>query len=143
MRINPVLRGSPVPRALAAALLTAGALGATAGTATAGEPSVRAESRGGTVPGTVASPTPLAVREAPTSHAAAVQRLAPGAEDRVLCAVRGQSVNGNPYWYWLVGAQGWASAAFVDTHGRWVDHCADPCPEWKDGHWTNWDGVVG
>jgi hypothetical protein len=51
--------------------------------------------------------------------------------------VQGQSVNGNPYWYWLVGAQGWASAAFVDTDGQWVPTCADPCPQWRDGNWSN------
>ncbi|MFV0134754.1 SH3 domain-containing protein [Streptomyces sp. HMX87] len=131
MRTTPALRG------LAAALLTGGTLvAAAAGTTAAAAPAptypdVPGGRDSGPVRGTVTSPTALAVREAPTSHAPAVDRLAPGTEDRIRCVVRGQSVNGNPYWYWLVGAQGWASAAFVDSGGRWVPQCADPCPEWK------------
>ncbi|WP_030042115.1 SH3 domain-containing protein [Streptomyces resistomycificus] len=94
---------------------------------------------GGPVRGTVVSGTPLHVRAEPTTHAAVVDRLSPGSQVRVECEVRGQSVNKNPYWYWLVGAQGWVSADFVDTGGRGVPTCADPCPEWKNGTWNNVD----
>ncbi|MGW5635916.1 SH3 domain-containing protein [Streptomyces sp. NPDC003832] len=141
------MRTTPALRTLAVALLTGGSLiAATAGaTAAPAAPPTYADGDGGggrhgdPVWGTVVSHTKLNVRQAPTSHAPVVTRLSPGSQDRVDCAVRGQSVNGNPYWYWLVGAQGWASAAFVDTDGHWVPKCADPCPEWKDGSWTNWD----
>ncbi|WP_320774048.1 SH3 domain-containing protein [Streptomyces sp. CRN 30] len=108
------MRSSPALRALTAALFTGGVLTAGVTGAAAGD---------GPVPGTVTSPTALAVREAPTSHSAAVDRLAPGTRDRVVCAVQGQSVEGNPYWYWLEGTGGWATAAYIDTHGQWVRDC--------------------
>jgi hypothetical protein len=139
MRITPALRP------LAALLLTGGTLvTATAGaTAVAATPPTYADGHGsgsgGPIWGTVVSGTPLKVRSAPTTHSAVVDRLAPGSRDRVECVVRGQSVNGNPYWYWFVGTRAWASAAFVDTGGRPVPTCADPCPRWKDGHWRNAD----
>ncbi|MFE0674456.1 SH3 domain-containing protein [Streptomyces sp. NPDC058867] len=140
------MRTTPALRTLAVALLTGGSLiaGTAGATAAVAAPPTYADGdgsgrHGDPVRGTVVSHTKLNVRQAPTSHAPAVASLSPGSQDRVDCAVRGQSVNGNPYWYWLVGAQGWASAAFVDTDGHWVPKCADPCPEWKDGSWTNWD----
>jgi hypothetical protein len=83
--------------------------------------------------GTIVSRTDLNVRQSPTTRSPVVDSLSPGSQDRVQCVVRGQSVNGNPDWYWLVGAQAWASAAFVDTGGRSVPSCSDPCPGWKDG----------
>ncbi|MBC2905299.1 SH3 domain-containing protein [Streptomyces cupreus] len=142
------MRTTPALRTLAVALLTGGSLiAATAGaTAAAAAPPTYADGHGGDggghggpIWGTVISHTKLNVREAPTTHADVVTRLSPGSQDRVDCKVRGQSVNGNPDWYWLVGAQGWASAVFVDVGRAHVPTCADPCPEWKDGAWTNWD----
>ncbi|MGW0331645.1 SH3 domain-containing protein [Streptomyces sp. NPDC003011] len=140
------MRTTPVLRTLAAALLTGGTLvAATAGTtATAATPPTYADGHGsggsgGPIWGTVVSGTALKVRSAPTTHSGIVDRLSPGTQDRVECKVRGQSVNGHPYWYWFVGAQGWASAAFVDTGGHRVPTCADPCPQWKDGGWHNPD----
>ncbi|MDT9698551.1 SH3 domain-containing protein [Streptomyces sp. P17] len=143
------MRTTPALRTLAVALLTGGSLiAATAGaTAAAAAPPTYADvqggsgggDRGGPIWGTVISQTKLNVRQAPTVHAPVVAWLSPGSQDRVQCKVRGQSVNGNPDWYWLKGAQGWASAAFVDTGGARVPPCANPCPEWKDGSWTNWD----
>ncbi|MDG9718489.1 SH3 domain-containing protein [Streptomyces sp. DH24] len=135
-------------RTLAVALLAGGTFAATAaGTsaaATASPSYAGGHGRGdGPVWGTVVSRTALNVRTAPTTHAPVVDRLPPGSQDRVECTVRGQRVNGNPYWYWLVGARAWASAEFVDSHGRWVPACADPCPEWKDGSWLNWDDPFG
>jgi hypothetical protein len=136
-----IMRTTPALRTLAAVLLTGGTLAVTAaGTSAAAAPPTYAEGRGGSqIWGTVVSGTALNVRSAPTTRSSVVDRLAPGSQDRIQCMVRGQSVNGNPYWYWLVGAQGWASAAFVDTGGRWVPTCADPCPEWKNGSWSNPD----
>ncbi|WP_432157487.1 SH3 domain-containing protein [Streptomyces sp. bgisy153] len=147
------MRTTPALRILAAALLTGGTFAvAAAGTPASAAPPTYAEGLGGgglggqtadhgkrPVGGTVVSRTPLNVRQAPTTHSPVVDRLAPGSQDRVQCMVRGQSVNGNPYWYWLVHTRAWASAEFIDTHGTWVPACADPCPRWKDGHWTNWD----
>ncbi|MGJ5897692.1 hypothetical protein DF268_16870 [Streptomyces sp. V2] len=153
------MRSTPVLRTLAAALLTGGTLAvAAAGTHAAAAPSTTpattspafAEGRGGghgggggPIWGTVVSGTELNVRSAPTTHAGVVTALSPGSQDRVQCMVQGQSVNGNPYWYWLVGAQGWASAAFVNTGGAWVPTCSDPCPQWKNGSWSNWDNPYG
>ncbi|MFJ9005058.1 SH3 domain-containing protein [Streptomyces canus] len=122
-------------RTLAVALLTGTTLAATAvGTFAAAAPPTYAEGHGGGGPirGTVVSRTPIDVRAAPTTHSAVVARLSPGSQDRVKCMVRGQSVNGNPYWYWFAGARGWVNAAFVDTGRHSVPACADPCPQWKN-----------
>jgi hypothetical protein len=134
------MRTTPALRTLAAALLTGGTLAvAAAGTTAAAAPTTYAEGHGGgggggsPIWGTIVSRTDLNVRQSPTTRSPAVGSLSPGSQDRVQCAVRGQSVNGNPDWYWLVGAQAWASAAFVDTGGQWVPSCSDPCPGWKDG----------
>jgi hypothetical protein len=141
------MRTTVALRAVAAALLAGGGLvAAGAGTsASAATAPTYAEGNGdggsdSPVLGTVVSGTALHVRAEPTTRSATVDRLAPGSQDRVQCKVRGQSVDGNPYWYWLVGAQGWASAAFVDTDGTRVAPCADPCPQWKNGAWSNADG---
>ncbi|KOG35000.1 SH3 domain-containing protein [Streptomyces resistomycificus] len=139
------MRTTPALRTLTAVLLTGGTFAAAAaGTTAAATPPSHADGHGsggsgGPVRGTVVSGTPLHVRAEPTTHAAVVDRLSPGSQVRVECEVRGQSVNKNPYWYWLVGAQGWVSADFVDTGGRGVPTCADPCPEWKNGTWNNVD----
>ncbi|MFF5306055.1 SH3 domain-containing protein [Streptomyces sp. NPDC013161] len=134
------MRTTPALRTLAAALLTGGTLAvAAAGTTAAAAPTTYAEGHGGgggggsPIWGTIVSRTELNVRESPTTHSPVVAALSPGSQDRVQCVVRGQSVNGNPDWYWLVGAQAWASAAFVDTGGQGVPSCSDPCPGWRDG----------
>ncbi|MFI6336021.1 SH3 domain-containing protein [Streptomyces sp. NPDC050535] len=138
MRTNPALR------TLAVGLFTGGVLtAAVAGTSAAATPAhstSRGDGSDSPVWGTVVSRGHMNVREQPTANSSVVDRLSPGSQDRVLCAVQGQSVFGNPEWYWLVGAQGWASAAFVDTDGQWVPSCQDPCPGWKDGAWDdhNW-----
>nr|WSZ15878.1 SH3 domain-containing protein [Streptomyces canus] len=122
-------------RTLAVAMLTGTTLTVTAaGTFAAAAPPTYAEGHrgGGPIRGTVVSRTPIDARSAPTTHSAVVARLSPGSQDRVKCMVRGQSVNGNPYWYWFTGARGWVSAAFVDTGRRSVPACADPCPQWKN-----------
>ncbi|WP_371670207.1 SH3 domain-containing protein [Streptomyces sp. NBC_00289] len=140
------MRTTVTLRAVAAGLLAGGTLvAAAAGTsASAATVPTYAEGNGdgksgSPIWGTVVSGTALNVRAEPTSHSTAVDRLAPGSQDRVQCKVRGQRVNGNPYWYWLVGSEGWASAAFVDTDGRRVPTCSDPCPQWRDGEWSNAD----
>ncbi|MFJ6085653.1 SH3 domain-containing protein [Streptomyces sp. NPDC092369] len=139
------MRTTPALRTLAAVLLTGGTLVAAAAgtTAAAAAPPTYADGHGGgggsggPIWGTIVSRSALNVRSGPTVNSSVVDRLSPGSQDRVECMVQGQSVNGNPYWYWLVGAQGWASAAFVDTDGQWVPTCADPCPQWRDGNWSN------
>jgi len=133
------MRTTPALRTLTAALFAGGTLvAAAAGTSAAAQPSHPGGS-GGPIWGTVVSRTALNVRARPTTRAPVVGSLAPGSQDRVQCMVQGESVHGNPNWYWLAGARAWASAAFVDTGGARVPACADPCPRWKDGHWTNWD----
>jgi len=146
------MRTTPALRTLAAALLTGGTLAvAAAGTTAAAAPTTYPEGHGGggsPIWGTIVSRTDLNVRQSPTTHSPVVGSLSPGSQDRVQCVVRGQSVNGESrLWYWLVGAQAWASAAFVDTGGQWVPSCSDPCPGWKDGTgnsgWNNdlnWSG---
>lgn len=131
------MRTTPALRTLAAALLAGGTLAATTTTATAAATPSRGDDR--PIRGTVVSRTELNVRQEPTTHSPVVAALAPGARDLVQCRVKGQSVDGNPVWYWLYGAQGWANAAFVDVGRARVPDCADPCPRWKDGDWTNWD----
>ncbi|MGX1271231.1 SH3 domain-containing protein [Streptomyces phaeoluteigriseus] len=134
MRTTPALR-TPAAALLTACTLAAAALGTTASASAtvdgtgSGDESVR---------GTVTSRTDLTLRQAPTTHAPSAGTLAPGSRDRVECRALGQSVNGDAHWYWLVGARAWASAAFVDTGGRRVPDCADPCPRWKDHGWANW-----
>ncbi|MCK1823197.1 SH3 domain-containing protein [Streptomyces sp. XM83C] len=141
------MRTTPALRILAAALLTGGTLAvATTGTTAAAAPPTFAEGHegnggangSGPVWGTVTTRTELNVRQQPTTHSSVVASLDPGTHVRVQCKVLGQSVNGNPYWYWLSGTQGWASAAFVDVRGARVPTCADPCPQWRDG-WRNAD----
>jgi hypothetical protein len=141
------MRTTPALRTLAAALLVGGTLAVSAAGTTAAASPTYAEGHGhghghghsGSTPGIVVSRTDLSLRQAPTTHSPVAGTLAPGSHVHVKCMVRGQSVNGNPNWYWLTGARAWASAAFVDTGGARVPACADPCPQWKDGHWTNWE----
>jgi len=138
------MRTTPALRTFAAALFTGGVVTvAVAGTSAAATPAHDNSGGGGSgspVWGTVVSRSDLHIRQQPTANSALLDRLSPGSQDRVLCAVQGQSVFGNTDWYWLVGAQGWASAAFVDIGRQWVPSCQDPCPGWKDGAWDddNW-----
>lgn len=128
------MRTTPALRTLTAALFTGGILAVPVGTAMAATPAGSGGS-GGPVRGTVVSAGDLNLRQQPATDSPVVGRLAPGSQDRVECSVVGQTVHGNPHWYWLVGAHAWASAAYVDTGGRSVPSCTDPCPEWKDhGH---------
>jgi hypothetical protein len=128
--------GAPVLRGLVAAGITGGVLTVTAlGTASAAvdRPAVRSHAgHEGSVRGTVVARGDLNLREQPTTHSRVVGRLAPGSHARVDCVVRGQKVFGDRHWYWLADVRGWASAAYVDTHGRSVPACTDPCPRWKD-----------
>ncbi|KRD19044.1 MULTISPECIES: hypothetical protein [unclassified Streptomyces] len=133
------MRTTVALRTLAAALLAGGSLAVAASGATAAPAPSTGNGGDDPVRGTVVSRTELNVRQQPTTHAPVVAALAPGSHDLVQCMVKGQSVNGNPDWYWLYGAQGWASAAFVDVGRAHVPACADPCPRWKDGDWTNWN----
>ncbi|WP_405907572.1 SH3 domain-containing protein [Streptomyces sp. NBC_00828] len=138
------MRTTPALRTLAVALFTGGVITvAVAGTSAAAVPSAHTSGGGGSdspIWGTVVSRGDLNVRQQPNANSSLVDRLSPGSQDRVLCAVQGQSIFGITDWYWLVGAQGWASAAFVDTGRQWVPSCQDPCPGWKDGAWDddNW-----
>ncbi|MCX5266311.1 SH3 domain-containing protein [Streptomyces sp. NBC_00199] len=133
------MRTTVALRTLAAALLAGGSLAVAASGATAAPAPPTSGGGDDPVRGTVVSRTELNVRQEPTTHAPVVAALAPGSHDLVQCMVKGQSVDGNPDWYWLYGAQGWASAAFVDVGRAHVPACADPCPRWKDGDWTNWN----
>ncbi|WP_206301087.1 SH3 domain-containing protein [Streptomyces populi] len=138
------MRTTPALRTLAAALLSGGVL-----TAVAAGPSVAATESahtgdggsGSPVWGTVISRGEMNLRLQPSTDSPVVGALPSGSQDRVQCAVNGQSVLGTSVWYWLVGAHAWASAAFVDTGGRSVPGCSDPCPDQKDGTWHNahWD----
>lgn len=138
------MRTTPALRTLAAALCTGGVLTVVAaGTSAAAAPPTQTITGGGghhghhePIWGTVVSRGELNLREQPTTNSAVVGSLPSGSQDRVRCAVLGQSVFGNPYWFWLVGAQAWASAAFVDTGDQGVPSC-DPCPGWKDDSWKN------
>ncbi|MBP5868543.1 SH3 domain-containing protein [Streptomyces sp. LBUM 1478] len=128
--------GAPVLRGLVAAGITGGVLTVTAlGTASAAvdRPAVRSHAgHEGSVRGTVVARGDLNLREQPTTHSRVVGYLAPGSHARVDCVVRGQKVFGDRHWYWLADVRGWASAVYVDTHGRSVPACTDPCPRWKD-----------
>lgn len=125
------------------ALFTGGILAASlsllpVGTATAAMPAGSAGYDGyagydgSGIRGTVVSAGELNLRQQPTADSRVVGQLAPGSHGHVECSVTGQTVRGNPHWYWLAGVNAWASAAFIDTGGRSVPGCTDPCPEWKD-----------
>lgn len=135
------MRTTPALRTLAAALFSGGVLIAAAGTSMAAAPSAPAGGSEGHVRGTVVSGGELNVRLQPGTTSPVVAALPPGSQDRVQCAVSGQSVLGDTSWYWLVGAHAWAAAAFVDTGGHRVPSCSDPCPGEKDGVWhdAHWD----
>ena len=124
--------GTSVLRALVAAGITGGVLTVSAlGTASAAVDRSHGDQEG-SVRGTIVARGDLNLREQPTTHSRVVGFLAPGSQARVDCVVRGQKVFGDRHWYWLADARGWASAVYVDTHGRSVPVCTDPCPRWKD-----------
>ncbi|MFC7305818.1 SH3 domain-containing protein [Streptomyces monticola] len=94
-------------RTFAACLLAGGGLTVSAaGTASA-------NNDGGPIWGRVVSHGEINLRADPNTGAAIVGSLPPGSQDRIECATFGSHVNGNPYWYWLGGARGWASGAFM------------------------------
>ncbi|WP_371650424.1 MULTISPECIES: hypothetical protein [unclassified Streptomyces] len=72
---------------------------------------------GGRVWGTVTSRIELNVRDNPSLNAGVVVSLSPGSQHRIECRTHGSDVNGNSTWYWLSGARGWASAAFMQANG--------------------------
>ncbi|MGW1714454.1 SH3 domain-containing protein [Streptomyces sp. NPDC002156] len=129
------MRTTPALRTLTAALFTGGILAVPVGTAMAATP---AGADGSRIRGTVVSAGDLNLRKQPTTDSAVVGQLSPGSHGHVECSVVGQTVRGDPHWYWLPGVNAWASAAFIDTGGRSVPSCTDPCPEWKDddGQWS-------
>ncbi|MGW0967627.1 SH3 domain-containing protein [Streptomyces sp. NPDC002516] len=137
------MRTTPALRTFAGALLSGGVLTAlAAGPALAVTGSApTGDGSGSPVWGTVISRGEMNLRLQPSTDSPVVGALSPGSQDRVQCAVNGQSVLGTTVWYWLVGAHAWASSAFVDTGGRSVPSCSDPCPDQKDGTWHNahWD----
>ncbi|MFK4065298.1 SH3 domain-containing protein [Streptomyces sp. NPDC029674] len=117
--------------ACAAAVLTA----TTAATATATTSASPAHNDDSVIWGTVVSGPDLKVRDEPSTHGTVLEKMPYGSEDRVKCSVRGTTVHGDPHWYWLEGARGWVSAAYIDTGGRHVPSCPssqDPCPQWHD-----------
>ncbi|WHM40138.1 hypothetical protein [Streptomyces sp. BPTC-684] len=77
---------------------------------------------GGRVWGTVTSRIELNVRDNPSLNAGVVVALSPGSQDRIECRTHGSNVNGTSTWYWLSGAHGWASAAFMQASGN-VPNC--------------------
>ncbi|WAU78672.1 SH3 domain-containing protein [Streptomyces sp. Qhu-G9] len=128
------MRVTPALRTLGIALVSGGVLAvAAAGTATAGDSRGFGHDDGEPVWGTVVSRGELNLRAHPDTGSAVLGRLSPGSQDRVACATTGSRVFGDPYWYWLVGARAWASAAFVDIGTAGVPKCSDPCEgDWKD-----------
>lgn len=131
MRITPALRAL-VATGLTGGVLTVAALGTTAEATPSGRSGHPASDPDRPVRGTVVARGDLNLREQPTTHARVVGSLAPGDQDRVECVVRGQKVFGDRHWYWLADARGWVSAVYIDTDGRSVPHCTDPCPSWKE-----------
>ncbi|QYX78737.1 SH3 domain-containing protein [Streptomyces akebiae] len=120
-------------RTLVAAGITGGVLAVSAlGTTAAAHSGHADRDSDDSVRGTIVARGDLNLREQPTTHSRVVGFLAPGSHTAVDCEVRGQKVFGDPHWYWLGDARGWVSAVYVDTHGRSVPNCTDPCPSWKD-----------
>ncbi|MBD0745077.1 hypothetical protein [Streptomyces sp. CBMA152] len=76
----------------------------------------------GRVFGTVTSRIELNVRDNPSLNADVGVALSPGSTDRIACKTHGSNVNGTSTWYWLTGAQGWATAAFFQANGD-VPNC--------------------
>ncbi|MEU5434309.1 hypothetical protein AB0G73_13140 [Streptomyces sp. NPDC020719] len=72
---------------------------------------------GGRVFGTVTSRIELNIRENPNLNSDVVVALSPGSTDKIVCKTHGSNVNGTSTWYWLSGAQGWATAAFFQANG--------------------------
>lgn len=67
--------------------------------------------------------TTLAKRTAPTTRAAAVGSLAAGTDIGVVCKLTGQSVAGNPLWYYLHDGR-WISARYVTNRGAAPAYCS-------------------
>ncbi|MDI3384721.1 SH3 domain-containing protein [Streptomyces sp. B-S-A8] len=78
----------------------------------------------GSVWGVVVSHGDINLRADPNPGSAKVGSLPPGARERIQCATLGSQVNGNPYWYWLSGAGGWASGAYMKPE-RQAPMCDD------------------
>ncbi|MEE1837239.1 SH3 domain-containing protein [Streptomyces sp. SP17KL33] len=127
--LSPCSPGSWALRNLVAVGITGGVLTVSALGTTAAAQSGQSD---GSVRGTIVAGGDVNLREQPTTHSRVVGSLAPGSRAGVDCEVRGQEVSGDPHWYWLGDARGWVSAVYVDTDGRSVPNCTDPCPSWKD-----------
>ncbi|CAM5599230.1 hypothetical protein GCM10010329_49880 [Streptomyces spiroverticillatus] len=98
--------------------LTLGAL--TLGTAFALCAPVAAQAATAATPtahGKVTSQARLLVRAAPSTGAARIGTIAPGAQVRLACKVRAQNVSGNSLWYKLSDRTGWTSARYVTNRG--------------------------
>ncbi|MBA4861047.1 SH3 domain-containing protein [Streptomyces sp. PSKA54] len=131
------MRSTTAFRTVAAGLFAGGALTlAATAPASAGVPAVEED-----IQGTVVSPSDLQVREDPNNTSRVVAVLARGTHDRVECRTTGPTVADNPYWYWLEGAKGWANAEYVDTRGRSVPDCTDPCPYQRCTDPLSYDGT--
>ncbi|MEV3853876.1 SH3 domain-containing protein [Streptomyces sp. NPDC050095] len=118
------------PALAAAAVVASGVLAVTAAAPASANTSAN-NGGGGAVWGTVVSRTELNLRSGPSTSDAVVYRLAPGSQDRIECATNGSWVNGTSVWFWFTGAQGWASAAYVDIGSQGVPGCSGssvPCP---------------
>ncbi|MFC7220058.1 hypothetical protein ACFQLX_18080 [Streptomyces polyrhachis] len=71
--------------------------------------------------GVVVSDSRLYVRQRPSTHSPITGALRPGDTGPVYCAVKGELVNGNPWWLWI--GEGWASSEYIDAT-RDVDDCS-------------------
>ncbi|MFI6470869.1 SH3 domain-containing protein [Streptomyces sp. NPDC050516] len=108
-------------RAVAAGLLTCGlSVGSIAMAVTAAAAPAH-HGDDGPVWGTVTSRIELNIRDEPNLRADVATSLSPGDQDRLECKTHGQNVHGTSWWYWLHGARGWASAAYVDAEGHVPD----------------------
>jgi uncharacterized protein YraI len=79
---------------------------------------------GGTFKGKV-SATSLTIRTGPDTSNARVGTFKKGANVTIGCKVNGDTVGGNPRWYWvhISGRDGWVSARYVDNVGTIPTYC--------------------
>ncbi|MDI3402893.1 SH3 domain-containing protein [Streptomyces cavernicola] len=114
------MRTSRALRTFAATAFASGAL-VTASFASASPASAGND---GSVWGVVVSHRDINLRADPNPGSPKVGSLPPGARERIECATLGDHVNGNPYWYWLSKAGGWASGAYLKSE-RQAPMCGD------------------
>lgn len=121
---------------LATGAVAGGALAATAAPSAASSASVlNTPGDNDYYQGQVIARTGLNIRTRPTTGSADVGTIRYGTVIRIKCKVKGQTIDGNPFWYQLADARfhaGWVTARYVDNIGRAPEYCRNGMADARD-----------